>query len=53
MISTTDFHEGLIYEDQGQIVEQGPHSDLIRSQGAYFRLVRNQLQLEETARHAS
>jgi ATP-binding cassette, subfamily B, bacterial len=31
--------------DRGRIVEQGHHSELSHSRGAYFNLVKNQLEL--------
>ena len=43
----------IVVIDGGRIVEQGNHWDLVRRQGVYFNLVRNQLDLEETSRYAS
>jgi hypothetical protein len=33
-------------------VEAGRHSDLVETGGVYYRLVRNQLELEVTSAHA-
>ena len=52
-LSTVRRADQIIVMDRGEIVEHGDHAALVRDQGIYFRLVRNQLQLEETTRHAS
>jgi ATP-binding cassette, subfamily B, bacterial len=31
--------------DEGRIIEQGTHSELAGKEGAYFELVKNQLEL--------
>jgi ATP-binding cassette subfamily B protein len=38
----------IVVMDQGRIVETGDHRSLVRRGGTYFRLVRNQLNLEAT-----
>lgn len=35
----------IIVLDQGRIVEIGNHDELIGKQGAYYKLVKNQLEL--------
>jgi ATP-binding cassette subfamily B protein len=52
-LSTVRGADQIIVMDQGEIVERGNHRHLVRSKGIYFRLVRNQLQLEGMTRHAS
>lgn len=51
-LSTVRNADHIVVMHQGQIVEQGHHTELVGRGGAYFRLVRNQLELEETGRHA-
>ncbi|HAA17486.1 MAG TPA: ABC transporter ATP-binding protein [Cytophagales bacterium] len=45
-LSTVQNADQIVVLEKGQIVEQGPHEALIEKQGAYYHLVRNQLQLE-------
>jgi ATP-binding cassette subfamily B protein len=52
-LSTVRNADQIVVIDGGRIVEQGNHWDLVRQRGIYYHLVRNQLDLEETARHAS
>jgi ATP-binding cassette subfamily B protein len=52
-LSTVRNADQIVVVDGGRIVEQGHHWDLVRRQGVYYHLVRNQLDLEETSRHAS
>ena len=52
-LSTVRRADQIIVMDGGEIVEHGSHADLVHGKGIYFRLVRNQLELEETTRHAS
>lgn len=37
--------DNIIVMDKGNIVEQGTHETLTKSRGAYFNLVKNQLEL--------
>lgn len=52
-LSTVRRADQIIVMDRGEIVEHGDHAALVQDRGIYFRLVRNQLELEETTRHAS
>jgi ATP-binding cassette, subfamily B, bacterial len=52
-LSTVRRADQIIVMDRGEIVEHGDHTALVRGRGIYFRLVRNQLDLERTTRHAS
>jgi ATP-binding cassette subfamily B protein len=44
-LSTVKKADQIIVLDKGQIVEQGTHAELTRQRGAYFNLVKNQLEL--------
>ncbi|WP_142685782.1 peptidase domain-containing ABC transporter [Chitinophaga polysaccharea] len=44
-LSTVKNADNIIVLENGVIVEQGQHSDLIRQKGYYFNLVKNQLEL--------
>jgi len=44
-LSTVKNADQIIVLDQGRIVEEGKHNDLIAKKGHYFNLVRNQLEL--------
>jgi ATP-binding cassette subfamily B protein len=48
-LSTVRDADQIVVLDQGRIIEVGDHGSLVSQGGVYFRLVRNQLQLEETA----
>lgn len=42
-LSTVRDADNIVVMDKGKIVEQGTHEDLTRLHGAYYRLVKNQL----------
>ncbi|PIF46306.1 ATP-binding cassette subfamily B protein [Chryseobacterium sp. 52] len=44
-LSTVVHADNIIVLDKGQIVEQGTHETLTKSRGAYYHLVKNQLEL--------
>ena len=44
-LSTVKNADQIIVLDAGKIVEQGTHEELIARQGAYYNLVKNQLEL--------
>jgi ATP-binding cassette subfamily B protein len=45
-LSTVRDADQIVVLDQGRIVEIGTHTDLVAQAGLYFKLVRNQLELE-------
>ena len=51
-LSTVRDADQIVVIDQGRIVETGQHGDLVSKAGAYYRLVRNQLELEVSSTHA-
>ena len=51
-LSTVRDADQIVVLDKGRIVETGTHGDLVTRAGAYFRLVRNQLELEVSSTHA-
>jgi ATP-binding cassette subfamily B protein len=46
-LSTIKMADQIIVMSCGCIVEQGTHASLIKTQGAYYNLVKNQLELEQ------
>ncbi len=45
-LSTVKHADQIVVMDGGKIVEKGNHGDLLAREGAYYNLVRNQLELE-------
>jgi ATP-binding cassette subfamily B protein len=45
-LSTVREADQIVVLDRGQIVERGNHAELVSLNGAYFQLVRNQLELD-------
>ncbi len=52
-LSTVRDADQIIVMDAGRIVEVGNHSDLTARGGVYYKLVRNQLDIEAVSRHAN
>jgi len=46
-MSTIKRADQIVLLDQGEVIEMGTHQQLVASQGSYFDLVRNQLDLAE------
>ncbi len=46
-LSTVKNADNIVVLNEGQIVEQGTHDELIMKGGAYYRLVKNQLELDK------
>jgi ATP-binding cassette, subfamily B, bacterial len=44
-LSTVRSADNIVVLDRGQVVEQGTHEELTRARGAYYELVRNQLEM--------
>ena len=44
-LSTVRNADNIVVLDGGRIVESGTHSELIARKGAYYQLVKNQLEL--------
>ena len=44
-LSTVKNADNIVVLDEGKIIEQGTHHELTHAEGAYFELVRNQLEL--------
>lgn len=44
-LSTVKNADPIVVIDSGKVVEKGTHTELIEKQGAYFNLVKNQLEL--------
>lgn len=45
-LSTVRNAENIIFMEKGKILEQGTHEELIAKNGAYYNLVKEQLQLD-------
>jgi ATP-binding cassette, subfamily B, bacterial len=48
-LSTVKHADQIIVLEKGQVIEQGTHEELTRARGAYFTLVKNQLDLGDAA----
>ena len=46
-LSTVRHADRIVVIDKGRVVEMGKHEELVAAQGAYYRLVKNQLELGE------
>jgi len=44
-LSTVQHADKIIVLDKGKIVEEGTHDELTKKRGAYYTLVKNQLEL--------
>ena len=44
-LSTVKDADQIVVIDRGQVVESGRHDELVAARGAYYRLVKNQLEL--------
>ena len=44
-LSTVKNADNIVVLDKGRIIEQGRHAELTKKKGAYYNLVRNQLEL--------
>ena len=44
-LSTVRVADNIIFLDKGRIIEQGTHQELTQLKGAYYLLVKNQLEL--------
>lgn len=47
-LSTVKYADNIVFMDNGSIVEQGTHEELLNLEGYYYQLVKNQLELKET-----
>jgi ATP-binding cassette subfamily B protein len=47
-LSTIKKADNIIVLDKGEIVEQGTHVNLLNQQGYYYRLIKDQLELDKT-----
>ncbi|MEP1488880.1 MAG: peptidase domain-containing ABC transporter [Algibacter sp.] len=46
-LSTVKNADQIVVIDDGKVIESGKHNDLLDKQGAYYNLVKNQLELEK------
>lgn len=44
-LSTVQNADNIIVLDEGKVIEEGTHKELTEKKGAYYTLVRNQLEL--------
>lgn len=45
-LSTVQYADKIVVMDEGQIVEEGGHLELLAQKGAYYNLVKNQIELD-------
>ena len=45
-LSTVVNADNIIYLEDGKIVEQGTHKELVALHGKYYELIRNQLEID-------
>lgn len=43
-LSTVKHADNIVFMDNGEIIEQGTHEELLTLKGAYYRLIKNQLE---------
>lgn len=46
-LSTVKTADNIVFLDKGRIIEMGDHRSLVKKKGAYYNLVRDQLELDE------
>jgi ATP-binding cassette, subfamily B, bacterial len=44
-LSTVQQADNIVVMDKGRVIEQGTHRELVNKRGAYYKLVKNQLEL--------
>ena len=44
-LSTVCDADNIVVLDKGKVIEQGTHQELIAKEGAYYTLIKNQLEL--------
>ncbi|PIA79224.1 ABC transporter ATP-binding protein [Gaetbulibacter sp. 4G1] len=52
-LSTVKNADQIVVIDDGKIIEQGKHNELLSKQGAYYNLVKNQLELEKLSNNTN
>ena len=44
-LSTVKNADQIVVLDEGKIIEEGTHAELVKKAGAYYNLIKNQLEL--------